>query len=66
MNLFGFTISWNGKGNENIKRKECHQAQDTLRTCFITKIDKLRDDLKFDATGVHKRIDEIFKILIKK
>lgn len=62
MNLFGFNISWNGKNGKFVKQAECHKAQDTIKDRIDIKILEVRDDI----SSVHKRIDEIFNILLQK
>ena len=50
MNLFGFEIKFNGKQNPNVKRDECHAAQDSIKELlnqrfddFSTRLDDFKD-----------------------
>jgi hypothetical protein len=62
MNIFGIEIQFSNSNGKYIKRKECHTAMD----CVTNKMEQVRLEVKEDIGGIHKRIDELFTILLEK
>ena len=60
MNLFGLSFSLAKNNGKYVRQVECHKAQNIVKE----KIDETRLEIKSDTDKIHKRIDDIFKLLV--